>query len=423
MIVNARDNRYLTPLHLAARHGHVTVVATLIAAGANLNAKSNTGHAPLHDVAANFGNVAVGVAHVTVVAALIAAGADVNTMDNFDSTPVHSAANAGYVTIVAALIAAGADVNTSNRGGRTPLHDVVRIGLSRYSRLAYVAMVSMLIAAKADVNAENDDGETPLRYGYAYGNINKITPVIPLLIAAGGRWGDPCPRGTVANPAWRGPLQPTCVAAADCAAPTVRNAGENRCECPSGYSGDGAICNADVTVSFSSPANGTLSAASGDGAIQNGDTVAHGATVTFTAEPASGYEVSIWLDDCAGAVGVSCEAVATADVSVGVEFCRRPRGNMREFDSGAVLRCNDGGMRCVCDLRLAGGSEHGDKSVLLPVRLFRRRRGLQRGCDRFVSPPANGALLAAQRGRRHSERRDGGSRSDRHFHRGAGKRL
>ena len=111
-----------------------------------------------------------------------------------------------------------------------------------------------------------------------------------------------------------------CVAAAVCASPAVRNAGTNLCECPLGYSGDGAVCNADVTVSFSSPANGGLSAASGGGAIQNGGTVAHGTTVTFTAEPARGYEVSIWTGVCAGAVGVFCEAVATADVSAGVEF-------------------------------------------------------------------------------------------------------
>ena len=111
-----------------------------------------------------------------------------------------------------------------------------------------------------------------------------------------------------------------CVAAAVCASPAVRNAGTNLCECPLGYSGDGAVCNADVTVSFSSPANGGLSAASGGGAIQNGGTVAHGTTVTFTASPASSYEVSIWTGVCAGAVGVFCEAVATADVSAGVEF-------------------------------------------------------------------------------------------------------
>ena len=111
-----------------------------------------------------------------------------------------------------------------------------------------------------------------------------------------------------------------CVAAAVCASPAVRNAETNLCECPLGYSGAGGVCNADVTVSFSSPANGTLSAASGGGAIQDGVTVAHGTTVTFTASPASGYEVSIWTGVCAGAVGASCEAVATVDVSAGVEF-------------------------------------------------------------------------------------------------------
>ena len=142
-----------------------------------------------------------------------------------------------------------------------------------------------------------------------------------------------------------------CVAAAVCASPAVRNTETNQCECPSGYSGDGVVCNADVTVSFSSPVNGTLSAASGGDSIQNGGTVIHGATVTFTAEPASGYAVSIWTGVCAGAVGVSCEAVATANVSVGVEFfeeasaesCRR-LSPAQGYDSaaGACEVCSSG---------------------------------------------------------------------------------
>ena len=143
-----------------------------------------------------------------------------------------------------------------------------------------------------------------------------------------GIWCVDCPvgQGVLANntcgvcPAGQVVQGGICVAIATCDSPAVLNAETNQCDCPSGYSGAGGVCNADVTVSFSPPVNGTLSAASGGDSIQNGGTVVHGATVTFTATPASGYEVSIWTGGCAGAVGVSCEAVATVNVSAGVEF-------------------------------------------------------------------------------------------------------
>ena len=183
---------------------------------------------------------------------------------------------------------------------------------------------------------------------------------------------------------------------ANCPAPSVPNAGTNRCECPSGYSGDSVVCNADVTVSFSSPANGALSAASGGGAIQDGETVVHGATVTFTASPARGYEVSIWTGVCAGAVGVSCEAVATADVSAGVEFfeagaesCGRliPAKVYDAAARGCVANCpapsvrNTGTNRCECPpgYSVDGGVCNADVTV-------------------SFSSPANGTLSAASGG-------------------------
>ena len=53
--------------------------------------------------------------------------------------------------------------------------------------------------------------------------------VYPVLIAAGGHWGTVCADGSAVNPA--GP-SPPCVAAAECALPSVRNAGTNLCDCP-----------------------------------------------------------------------------------------------------------------------------------------------------------------------------------------------
>ena len=94
----------------------------------------------------------------------------------------------------------------------------------------------------------------------------------------------------------------------------ANTAGAHSCTCASGYSGDGSVCESDKRVSLLAAANGSLSA---DPA---GATVSHGTTVTFTAAPASGYEVSVWLADCIGASGLECALTVTVDVSVGVEF-------------------------------------------------------------------------------------------------------
>ena len=137
-----------TPLILAARYGHASIAAALIAAGADVEADS-VGVTPLI--------FAIGNRHVTVVALLLAAGADVNAKNKDDETPLHFAVEGGDVSIVAALLAAGAEVNATSSDNRTPL--------------ARAALYTM-------------------------------TVVYPALIAAGGHWGTDCASiGELVNPA------------------------------------------------------------------------------------------------------------------------------------------------------------------------------------------------------------------------------
>ena len=57
-----------------------------------------------------------------VIAALLKAGAEVNAKDDAEETPLMWAArNCSHPAVIAALVNAGADVNTKSRDGATPL--------------------------------------------------------------------------------------------------------------------------------------------------------------------------------------------------------------------------------------------------------------------------------------------------------------
>ena len=75
-----------------------------------------------------------------------------------------------------------------------------------------------------------------------------------------------------------------------------------------------------ATVFISTSANGTVSAESSGGSeVQNEGTVPVGTTVTFTAEPESGYGFSAWTGDCQGEAN-PCALEVTTAVTVGADF-------------------------------------------------------------------------------------------------------
>ena len=106
----------LSALHIAAENGNLEIAKVLIAARANVSAKTRIGaYTPLH--------LAAGGGHADVVAALLDAGADAKSVTtNSGVTPLHLAARAlnGEAT-VRALLQRGADVNARERSGQTPL--------------------------------------------------------------------------------------------------------------------------------------------------------------------------------------------------------------------------------------------------------------------------------------------------------------
>jgi ankyrin repeat protein len=137
-------------LVLAARANYTGTVDALLAAKANVNARSAVGDSAIMAAALN--------GHLELVKKLRARGAEIN---NAGWTPLIYAATGGHDAVVEYLLAEGAAVNAVSPNGTSALMMAVREGK--------VSTVTLLIAKGADVNQKNQQGGTALAWA-ARGN-------------------------------------------------------------------------------------------------------------------------------------------------------------------------------------------------------------------------------------------------------------
>ncbi|CAN0303250.1 unnamed protein product, partial [Ectocarpus fasciculatus] len=146
VFTNALDNGGATPLLDACRSGHLSVVNTLLAAGADVTIRNNYGFTALE--------IAVDKGHVDVIGALLRHGADVNACDDEGYTPLHSAAEHDQAGAIDALIQAGANIESSTSDLHGRRHAVA-------TGKGLEATVDLLLRWGADETVVNNDGNTP----------------------------------------------------------------------------------------------------------------------------------------------------------------------------------------------------------------------------------------------------------------------
>ena len=103
----------MTPLHVAAALGQKDTVLLLLAAGANVNAKSNGADTALH--------VAAITNNKDVAELLLAKGAAIDAKNAHGVTPLYNAVARGGKDIVELLLTKGADISVIAEDGKTLL--------------------------------------------------------------------------------------------------------------------------------------------------------------------------------------------------------------------------------------------------------------------------------------------------------------
>jgi ankyrin repeat protein len=166
-LLNVKDEKRRSPLHIAVEKGNKDLVKRLIAKKANVSSRDSKKRSPLH--------IAVEKGNKDLVKLLLDAGADVNALDFNYISPLHIAVEKGNKDLVKLLLDAGADVNALDFKYISPLHIALK---SKNQEIETI----LLNAPGIDCNIRDVYGCSPLFFAI---KIMKDVELVKLLLQKG----------------------------------------------------------------------------------------------------------------------------------------------------------------------------------------------------------------------------------------------
>ena len=157
------DTTGLRPLHIAVEHDAGGMVKTLLAAGADMEAKNKQGRTPLiHAIISS---------RRDSFDTLLRSGARIDQTDAMGMSALHWAAGLGQVATITTLLEKGASRLAHDIAGHEPIHQAAARG--------HIPAVEALITEGSDLdrptkNADNSNGESLLHIASLYNHLNLV---------------------------------------------------------------------------------------------------------------------------------------------------------------------------------------------------------------------------------------------------------
>jgi ankyrin repeat protein len=155
---------YEQPLLRAVSEEDFDEVTTLIATGADVNAKDKN----YNGITALF--LAVESGNIKMVETLLNFGAKINVRDDEKRTPLMALDYDATPELVNLLLRYNAKVSAVDKEGNSVLH---RVAESNNAEI-----IQLLIKENADINAQNKEGQTPLMIAVYYENIETVKALL-----------------------------------------------------------------------------------------------------------------------------------------------------------------------------------------------------------------------------------------------------